>query len=88
MAGRLFLGEVQPNPVSTGASIVFEMREGGDLRFTLRDRLGREISATRVQAAAGRGNHLLDLSDLVPGVYFLTMQTGSFVRTRRVVVAR
>jgi hypothetical protein len=82
------LEQLLPNPAFASALVRYAVREAGPVCFTLRDRLGEDISRTVVELAPGRSSYTLDLSLLRPGLYFLTMQTGRFMRTRPIVVAR
>ena len=68
-----------PNPVKNGASISFS----GDVeRVAILNIVGREVMAYEVDPKTGKLN--VNLSDLEPGVYFLTAQAkGRNLVTKR-----
>ena len=81
-----------PNPVGRGrmrAEIVYRVEATVTLVLDLHDAAGRTV------AVLARGTHKpgvyrrkVDTGSLSPGVYFLTLRAGSFVESKRLVVAR
>ncbi len=71
--------DVYPNPSSS--NINFKISEAADFRVT--DYLGRIVKKGRVRT----GENVLDVSDLVSGVYFLTLE-GEVSRIARFVVQK
>ena len=77
-----------PNPARTRATVRYAAPEGAEVTLRLYDVLGRVVQAVARRAEAGRVEEHLDVSRLPSGVYFLRMQAGREVVTRRMTVVR
>ncbi len=81
---------VYPNPVDRSAKAVIFSKNGGHLRLTLNDLLGRQIAL--LHDAEIRRNERrefdLDTRRLPSGVYVLTGELGGVRRVRQMSVAR
>ncbi len=96
-AGRpaaLSLAPPRPNPVTAGALLRFELSAPSRVRLALHDVTGAR-ARTLLDGERGAGRHDLrwDGRDgagraLPPGMYFLRLEAGTEVRTRRVAVVR
>ena len=88
-SGKLELLAATPNPFSRALDVQFELARPARVRLALYDVSGRRVR-TLVDgfALAGRAVRTLDAVGLNSGVYFLRLETGDQVRTRRVVLLR
>ena len=76
--------EVYPNPARTEATVVFS-GEAAQVRLTLFDMLGRELR--QVYEGPGYAGRLaLDVRGLASGLYFLRMEAGEVVQTKKMIV--
>lgn|GEM_PF-3101107 len=81
-----------PNPFNPTTTIRFNVPEAGDVRLTVYDLLGRRVTRL-LEAGVEPGLHTIlwngqDFSGqrVSSGVYFVTMRSGTFTATRRVVL--
>lgn len=83
------LGANHPNPFGGLTQIRYGLPQAGHVRLDVFDLLGRRV-ATLVDGvqAAGRYEATFDGSGLGDGVYLYRMASGTFVETRRMVLAR
>lgn len=83
------LHQSYPNPFANEAIIAFAVATTSDVRLTLYNVLGQQIS-TLVDQSLGPGEHevILDGRKLVPGAYFYRLQAGSQSATRMLSVVR
>lgn len=78
-----------PNPVSTQATIQFDLHQAMPVQLTLFDQLGRPVQhVVDRQLSAGRHRVKIALHDLAPGVYFYQLQTPKGLYTRSLVHIR
>jgi hypothetical protein len=77
------------NPFRAATTLRYALPEGGPVTLTVYDVLGRRV-ATLVdgEKAAGRHTATLDGRRLASGAYFVRLQSGDQVQTRRVTVVR
>jgi len=77
------------NPFRTATTLRYALPEGGPVVLTVYDVLGRRV-ATLVdgEKAAGRYTATLDGRRLASGAYFVRLQSGDRVQTRRVQLVR
>jgi hypothetical protein len=94
LAGRPvfdFLAPARPNPVSTSATITFGLARPGHTNLAVFDVTGSEvISLVNGQLPAGRHRIVWNRESesrnrVAPGIYFVTLRSGSFSDTRKVV---
>lgn len=85
--GPFRLHGVYPNPITTTATIEFELDRSTNVRLTIYDILGREVHTLPVGIRhVGRNNLQWDASNLTRGIYLLRMSTETQTHTRTVVV--
>jgi hypothetical protein len=90
---ELQLRKTFPNPATEQVTVQFAVPEAGDLqerRVTLRlyDMLGRQVREVVAGGKRGRSELHLNVSDLASGMYFVRLQAGDDVRTRKLTVVR
>jgi hypothetical protein len=78
---------VSPNPFTTQLNFVAEFQtSAANAQIKVTDALGIEVYVQEFQAAGGKTALQLDLPNLVPGVYTLSVQKGDqFVFSKKVV---
>jgi hypothetical protein len=87
--GEYGLGQNYPNPFNPATTIAYQIRSAGQVTLRVYDVLGREV-ATLVDGYQSPGTHTktFDGSRLSSGVYFYRLQSGSFVNTKKMVLAK
>ncbi len=78
-----------PNPFNPTTRIEYRTSQKDVVHLEVFDLLGREV-ATLVNEVKGPGKHAakFDGSGCASGEYFCRLQTGDFVRTKRVILLR
>jgi hypothetical protein len=87
---RVFaLGQNYPNPFNPGTMITYALPAAADVRLSVYDMLGREVSVL-VDGRRDAGEHRLtfDGSALASGVYVYRLRAGDFVQSRRLVLLK
>lgn len=82
--GSFILEQNFPNPFNPVTTIEYRLPVTGRTTLTIYDMLGREVAAP-VNEVSGPGTYRFnfDAARLSSGVYFYTLRSGTFVRTRR-----
>ena len=78
-----------PNPFNPTTTIRYQLPQGRKVRLSLFDVLGRELK-TLVDRYQPAGDYTvqLDATGLAAGVYFYRLQAGSFIQTRKLLLAK
>ncbi|MEP0549038.1 MAG: T9SS type A sorting domain-containing protein [Rhodothermales bacterium] len=78
-----------PNPVSSEASISFEIADAGPIRIEVFDVLGRRV-AVLADGVGSEGEHTVtwETGSLPTGLYLIRLTAGDAVQTRRLTLAR
>ena len=78
-----------PNPFNPSTQIVFRLKEDVQVNLTVFDLLGREV-ATVVNETMKAGSHKVsfDASDLGAGIYFYSLQAGSFHEMKKMTLIK
>ena len=78
-----------PNPFNPSTIIRFELPKSSEVRLSVYDILGREVSVL-VNERRDVGVHEVkfDGSDLASGMYFYRLQAGDFVQTRKLLLLK
>jgi hypothetical protein len=84
-----FLSQNYPNPFNPATTITFSVGTYGHTSLRVIDMLGREV-AVLVNEERSPGTYRLtwDASALPSGVYLYRMHAGSFVETRKMILAK
>jgi hypothetical protein len=85
---RVTLRAPFPNPTQGRATVQFAVPEQQDISLRLYDVLGRHVKTLASGPQEGRREAQFDVSDLSSGVYFLRLQAGDEVQTKRLSVVR
>ncbi|HEX7573117.1 MAG TPA: alpha-amylase family glycosyl hydrolase, partial [Bacteroidota bacterium] len=83
------LAQNYPNPFNPATTITYQIRSAGIVTLRVYDLLGREV-ATLVNGYQPSGTYKMtfDASRLSSGVYFYRLQAGTFVNTKKMVLAK
>jgi len=83
------LGQNYPNPFNPSSNIRFQIPNFGHVRLTVFDLLGKEIiSLVNEELSPGSYEEKFDGGGLSSGVYFYRLQTGMFVKTRKLLLQK
>ena len=83
------LSQNSPNPFNPSTTIEYTLPKSGFVSLIVYNLLGQEV-ARLVNGEFDAGNHKVrwDASDMASGVYLYRLQTGDFVKTRKMVLLR
>ena len=73
--------ELFPNPGNFGVNISWYSSQSETLEIKLMNVMGREFKKQFFQAQKGENNMLLDVNDLMPGVYLVNIKSGLHSRS-------
>lgn len=78
-----------PNPFNPSTSIKYEIKNNSRVKIVIFNALGQVVS-TLVDREQSAGNHVVnfDASKLSSGVYFYTINAGSFVQTKKMILMK
>jgi hypothetical protein len=83
------LSQNYPNPFNPSTTIKFELPKSTEVRLSVYDLLGREISVlVNERRNAGVHEVKFDASNLASGVYFYRLQAGDFVSSKRMLILK
>lgn len=82
--------KVYPNPASERINIEFSLNQETNCKISLVNISGIELRLLLPQTrlSAGRAEYSFDLSDVIPGIYILSIKTTEGFKTQRVIVSR
>ena len=83
------LSQNYPNPFNPATTISYQIRSAGGVTLRVYDLLGRDVAMlVNEYQAAGSYTKTFDASRLSSGGYFYRLQAGSFVNTKKMVLAK
>lgn len=78
---------VFPNPANDFVKLNYISANSGKLIFTLIDLTGREVKRGEIETSSNLSQEYeLDLSDIVPGIYFIRVTEGTLSKSQKVVI--
>jgi len=85
----LVLGQNFPNPFNPSTTIRWQQPETGLVTLIIYDVLGREV-ATLVNEESSAGEHetVFDALRLSSGIYFYQLQSGEFIKTKKMILLK
>jgi hypothetical protein len=86
---RFHLDEPYPNPFNPTTKVKFSIPQSGFVSIKVYDLIGNEVS-TLVNSDFTSGNHIVqwDGSGQTTGIYFVRMESGGFVQTKKVMLLK
>ena len=83
------LDEPYPNPFNPTTTVKFSVPQSGFVSIKVYDLIGNEVS-TLVNSDFTSGNHIIqwDGSGQTTGIYFVRMESGGFVQTKKVMLLK
>ncbi len=75
-----------PNPTNSSIQLEFEAVETADLQLELIDKMGRQVYTETINTQNGLNQHRIGLEELPSGVYFVKIQDGNQVHTKKLMV--
>jgi len=76
---------VYPNPTANETEVSYNTTTPVPVNMKLIDLLGNEILSQRAQSFAGLNKFKIDISYLPSGVYYITLNTGNNILTRKLI---
>jgi hypothetical protein len=77
-----------PNPASTYTDVTFTTPVAGDFTIKLYNMIGKEVIKQNIRGMAGHNSTRLELADVAPGIYMISIENGITSVTRRMIVSR
>ena len=78
--------QIYPNPASEAITVGFSLSEAISMQADIIDMLGKTIHTQNVDAVEGFNKAEFDVMNLYNGIYFLRMQCGEEIITRKFIV--
>ncbi len=83
------LGQNYPNPFNPSTKINYQIPQAGFVTLKVYDPLGREVTMlVNEEKAAGNYEVNFNADKLSSGVYFYKLQTGNYIKTRKMVLIK
>jgi len=83
------LSEAYPNPFNPTTTIIYSIPQPNNVTLKIFDVLGREVSTLVNEfQTEGRYQVQFNASSLASGIYFYRLQTGSYVQTKKLIIAK
>ena len=86
------LNQNYPNPFNSSTTISFSLPHASEVTFTIYDVLGRNVGkqpfASSKNYSAGENRIVFDGAGLSSGIYFVRMEAGGNVQTKKMMLLR
>jgi hypothetical protein len=83
------LAQNYPNPFNPSTIISYQLPVSSEVRLVVYDLLGRELQTlVNTRQDAGRYTASFNAASLASGIYFYRLQAGTFVETRKMILAK
>ncbi|MFY9311326.1 MAG: T9SS type A sorting domain-containing protein [Bacteroidia bacterium] len=80
---------IYPNPCVNELNIAYQLPANSTIKMTLTDMVGKTVvTLLNEKQNTGSYKQRMNTSDLIPGVYFLILQTGNYKETRKIIVSK
>jgi len=79
---------VLPNPTAAKANLAFTSVSGGSATISVITQTGTVVLKKTISVNSGDNSRELDVSSLANGLYFVKIQTGSFIQITKLVIAK
>jgi hypothetical protein len=77
---------VYPNPADEFATITFSVKSSGTYTLLMTDAVGRVIKEDKATANSGENSHLLSLTGISKGIYFIVLQKDNSVYKTKLLI--
>lgn len=86
---NFILGQNYPNPFNPSTSFKYSIPASGNVTLKIYNSIGTEVM-TLVDRHMSAGNYIetVDMSAFSSGIYFYTLQAGSFVETKKMILVK
>ena len=78
----------KPNPATNFTDVIFTSPVGGDFKIKIFNMIGKEVYYQTVRGMAGLNTSRVETENFTPGIYMISIEHGSDVITRRMIVSR
>ncbi len=78
----------KPNPATSFTDLSFTSPVGGDFKIKMFNLIGKEVFRQTVRGMAGMNTTRIDTENFTPGVYMISLENGTDIVTRRMIVSR
>jgi len=75
-----------PNPFITRTNIRFQSTKSQLIEFSVKNLLGKKIYSQHIKTKIGLNNIIFKKNDLLKGMYIYTLQSGTEVASKRLVI--
>jgi Tol biopolymer transport system component len=79
---------VWPNPAGNTVNVLFNAKAGGNVSVFIMNQTGSVVVSKILQVNEGENTRKLDVGNLSNGIYFIKLQTGSFIQIDKLVIAK
>lgn len=76
-----------PNPATNYTDVTFTTPVSGDFVLKMYNMIGKEVLVKNIRAAAGTNTNRVNLDKISAGVYMMSIENGTSILTRRVIVS-
>lgn len=78
----------KPNPAISFTDVQFTSPVGGDFNIKVYNMIGKEVFNQMVRGMAGLNTSRVETENFTPGIYMISIEHGSDIVTRRMIVSR
>ena len=78
----------KPNPATVFTDVTFTSPVGGDFTIKVFNMIGKEVYHQAFRGMAGLNSFRVETVDFIPGIYMISMEHGSDIVTRRMIVSK
>ena len=75
-----------PNPFNIRTNIRFQSSKNQLVEFSVKNLLGKKIYSEHFEVEIGSNNIIFDKNELIKGMYIYTLQSGTEVASKRLVI--
>lgn len=80
---------IYPNPASTEATISYSLeKESASMSIKVIDAQGKEMLVDQITNPTMSGTYNINLNNYSAGIYFVKVQAGNFIETKKLIVDR
>ena len=77
---------INPNPMHTSATLVFDSKISGNATVSMTSILGTVVSSKNIEINAGTNNVSIDRNSAAPGIYFVNISSKNGRISRKVII--